>query len=170
MKNKRDILLFYSLFGACIGYFVLHPLVMLISFLMTHSSAELTLNNSSGIAGVVRQSFSLAMLPWSVSFTLLTGVIGFYYGMFKVRRIEREKLIANLQKALADVKTLSGLLPICAWCKKIRSDKGYWENIEAYMKSHLNLDFTHGICSDCAKKEYPELYCTAEDESKKSSA
>ena len=66
--------------------------------------------------------------------------------------------ISRLEEALKNVKTLTGMLPICAWCKKIRDDEGYWQKIEAYFKSHSDLDFTHGICNDCAKKQYPELY------------
>jgi PAS domain S-box-containing protein len=71
---------------------------------------------------------------------------------------EREKLIRELQKALAEVKTLSGLIPICASCKKIRDDKGYWNQIETYIRDHSEADFSHGICPECAKKLYPELY------------
>jgi PAS domain S-box-containing protein len=70
---------------------------------------------------------------------------------------ERERLIASLQKALSEVKKLSGLLPICASCKKIRNDAGYWEQIESYIKQRTNADFSHGICPDCAKKMYQEL-------------
>ena len=98
------------------------------------------------------------MLPWSLSFAFLNGVIGLYYGKIKQENLAKEELILNLQKALAEVKTLSGMLPICAWCNKIRNDEGYWQKIEAYLKSHTDLDFTHRICNDCAKKEYPELY------------
>ncbi len=65
---------------------------------------------------------------------------------------ERRQLISQLQDALAKVKTLSGLLPICAWCKKIRDDQGYWNHVEAYIAQHTNADFTHGICPDCAKQ------------------
>jgi len=68
---------------------------------------------------------------------------------------ERIKLIAELRKALADVKTLSGLLPICSSCKKIRDDKGYWKQIETYIAQHSKASFTHSICPDCAKKLYP---------------
>ena len=64
----------------------------------------------------------------------------------------------NLQDALAEVKTLSGLLPICANCKKIRDDKGYWNQIEAYIRDHSEADFSHSICPECAKKLYPEFY------------
>ena len=65
---------------------------------------------------------------------------------------ERKQLIIQLQEALAKVKTLSGMLPICAWCKKIRDDKGYWNHVEFYIAQHSNADFTHGICPDCAKR------------------
>ena len=65
---------------------------------------------------------------------------------------ERLKLLGELQQALAKVKTLSGLLPICAWCKKVRDDEGYWKQIENYVEAHSNAEFTHGICPDCAEK------------------
>ncbi|MBU1545441.1 MAG: HAMP domain-containing protein [Proteobacteria bacterium] len=70
---------------------------------------------------------------------------------------EREKLIAKLQEALAQVKTLSGFLPICASCKKIRDDSGYWKQIESYLSDHADVTFSHGICPDCAKKLYGDF-------------
>jgi len=70
---------------------------------------------------------------------------------------EREILINDLQEALNQVKTLSGLLPICAHCKKIRDDKGYWNDVETYIHSHSDVDFSHGICPDCLQKYYPEI-------------
>ena len=157
MDRKKKIIFKYSLMGACTGYFFFHPVVMLLSFLMSVRDAPLGMANATAVSTVIMRSFSIDMLPWSLSFTLFNGIIGFYYGILKFKKLEREELIANLQKALADVKTLSGMLPICAWCKKVRNDEGYWQKIEAYMKSHLDLDFTHGICNDCAKKEYPDL-------------
>jgi PAS domain S-box-containing protein len=75
---------------------------------------------------------------------------------------ERKKLISELQFALSEVKTLSGLLPICSICKNIRDDKGYWNKLEAYMHQHANVRFSHGICPDCAKKHYPEIDFTAD--------
>jgi DNA repair exonuclease SbcCD ATPase subunit len=71
---------------------------------------------------------------------------------------EREKLIAELQDAVAKIKTLSGLLPICSSCKKIRDDKGYWKKIESYIRDHSEAEFTHSMCPICAKKFYPELF------------
>lgn len=66
--------------------------------------------------------------------------------------------ITELKATRAKVKVLSGLLPICSNCKKIRDDKGYWNRIEAYIHDHSEAGFTHGICPTCAKKLYPELY------------
>ncbi|MCB2148396.1 MAG: response regulator [Deltaproteobacteria bacterium] len=70
---------------------------------------------------------------------------------------EREKLIKELKNALADVKTLSGLIPICASCKKIRDDKGYWNQIETYIRDNSDAQFTHGICPKCAQKLYGDF-------------
>lgn len=69
---------------------------------------------------------------------------------------EREKLIGQLQEALAQVRTLSGFLPICASCKKIRDDSGYWKQIESYISAHADVTFSHGICPECALKLYGE--------------
>jgi DNA-binding NtrC family response regulator len=76
----------------------------------------------------------------------------------KLAEGEREKLITELQNALATVKSLRGLLPICAACKKIRDDKGYWNQIEEYIRKHSEVEFSHGICPDCAKRLYPEFF------------
>ncbi len=87
------------------------------------------------------------------------AIEGFLTDITKSKRLadEREKLISNLQEALGKIKTLSGFLPICASCKKIRDDKGYWNQIEAYIRDHSDAEFSHGICPDCADKLYPEL-------------
>lgn len=64
----------------------------------------------------------------------------------------------QLQQALDQVKTLSGLLPICANCKKIRDDQGYWQDVAVYIRDHSEADFTHGICPECIQKLYPDYY------------
>lgn len=64
----------------------------------------------------------------------------------------------ELQDALSKVKLLGGLLPICASCKKIRDDKGYWQQIEAYIRDHSEAEFSHGICPECARTLYPEYF------------
>jgi PAS domain S-box-containing protein len=68
---------------------------------------------------------------------------------------ERERLVTELQTALAKVKLLSGFLPICSACKKIRNDEGYWEQVETYIRHHSEAEFSHGICPDCLRKLYP---------------
>jgi PAS domain S-box-containing protein len=71
---------------------------------------------------------------------------------------EREKLIIELQESILKIRMLSGLLPICSSCKKIRNDQGYWEQIEIYIREHSEADFSHGICLECAQRLYPEFY------------
>jgi len=71
---------------------------------------------------------------------------------------ERKKMILQLQDALEKVKTLSGLLPICSFCKRIRDDNGYWNKIETYIEAHSEAEFSHSMCQECASKYYPEIY------------
>ena len=68
------------------------------------------------------------------------------------------KLSEELQEALARVRTLTGLLPICSACKKIRDDHGQWEHVESYIRERSEAQFTHGICPECARRLYPEDY------------
>ena len=70
---------------------------------------------------------------------------------------ERDRLIVELKEALSKVKLLSGLLPICASCKKIRDDQGYWNQVEKYIGEHSDARFSHSICPECVKKLYPDL-------------
>ena len=71
--------------------------------------------------------------------------------------IERKKLLTELQEALANIKTLRGMLPICFRCKKIRNDKGFWDRLETYVQTHSEANFTHGLCPDCFDKEVASL-------------
>lgn len=70
---------------------------------------------------------------------------------------ERERVIRELQNAVAEIKTLRGILPICAGCKKIRDDNGYWQQVEAYVTQNTEARFFHGLCPDCLEKLYPDL-------------
>jgi len=74
----------------------------------------------------------------------------------KEKENENENLIAELKLALANIKTLSGLLPICTHCKKIRDDKGKWNQLETYIYNHSDVNFSHSICPICAKQHYPD--------------
>jgi len=75
----------------------------------------------------------------------------------KRAQIEKDSLIVELKDALNEVNTLSGLLPICASCKKIRDDNGYWNQIESYIRDRSEAEFSHSICPECSKKLYPEI-------------
>lgn len=90
----------------------------------------------------------------------IVGCIGIALNITPRKRMEREReqLIVNLQEAIANIKTLSGLLPICASCKKIRDDRGYWNQIEIYIRERSNATFTHGLCPECTRHHYPDLY------------
>ena len=74
----------------------------------------------------------------------------------KQTEMEREDLIRQLQTALAKIKTLRGLVPICASCKKIRDDKGFWHQVEVYVRDHSAAQFSHSICPECARSLYPD--------------
>jgi len=114
-------------------------------------------------------SMPLPALSNIISYVVVVAVFTFYYEITRAETEEalkkeinarrqaeegKGKLIAKLQKALVEVETLSGLLPICASCKKIRDDQGYWNQIEVFLQQHSNARFSHGICPECEKKLY----------------
>jgi len=74
----------------------------------------------------------------------------------KAAEAERERLIHELQESLAQVKTLSGLLPMCAACRRIRDQQNVWHDLESYVRTHTETQFSHGICPDCRRRLYPE--------------
>jgi hypothetical protein len=98
---------------------------------------------------------SIAFGFWNTMIRLLSFLI-IGYATSKIRLLlakERETTRA-LQDALSQIKTLKGLIPICASCKKIRDDKGYWNQLETFIQEHTEAEFSHGICPDCMKKLY----------------
>jgi GAF domain-containing protein len=74
-----------------------------------------------------------------------------------VTELELRRVSMELQEASAKIKTLHGLLPICSYCKGVRNDQGYWQSVEAYVESHSDAQFTHGICPDCLAEHYPDF-------------
>ena len=90
----------------------------------------------------------------------ITIAMARFKDIMELRRINFELQTRNqeIEAAMAEIKTLSGLLPICSNCKKIRDDQGYWEQVEVYIAKHSNADFSHGLCPDCMKKLYPDSY------------
>lgn len=73
------------------------------------------------------------------------------------RTAELEVRNRELEQALEDVRTLSGIVPICSYCKQIRDDQGYWNHLESYLSRHTDARFSHGVCPECARKEFPDL-------------
>lgn len=88
------------------------------------------------------------------------GIEGIVQDITEIKRAEadRERAIQKLEKALAEIKTLRGILPLCSFCKKIRDDQGYWEQVDVYLNKHSEADISHSICPECYKKNYPDLY------------
>jgi hypothetical protein len=124
-----------------------------------HSVALIPIRANRKIVGLLqlndrkKDCFTLEMIHF---YEGIAASIGFAL-MRKQAEEEREGLIAELQKALSEVKALSGMLPICASCKRIRDDKGYWNHLESYIRDHSEAEFSHGICPDCVEKLYPEF-------------
>ena len=88
------------------------------------------------------------------------GIEGIVQDITEIKRLaaERERIIKKLEKALSEIKTLRGILPICSFCKKIRDDKGYWEQVDVYINKHSEVDFSHSICPECMKEHYLDIY------------
>jgi PAS domain S-box-containing protein len=90
----------------------------------------------------------------------IAGIIESFLDITERKKIEqkRDKLIKKLNKAASEIKTLKGILPLCSYCKKIRDDEGYWEQVDTYIHENTNADISHGICPDCLKQHFPEHY------------
>ena len=132
--------------------------------------------NNDGVWNNKGANFSFVLKPhfyetyWFYSFVLaLIG--GAAFGAYRLRvwqLLKKEKeLNDRIQEALAHIKTLGGLIPICSSCKKIRDDKGYWEILEKYIQTHADVQFSHGICPDCRAKLYPDFKSGTGDKSNK---
>ena len=105
---------------------------------------------------------TITMIPWKKKTAFLITVRN---ASERIRKEEeREKLIHKLEDAMDRIKKLRGLLPICAHCKKVRDDHGYWQQVEVYIRDHSQLQFSHGICPECMKKHYPDYYNKLKDE------
>ena len=75
----------------------------------------------------------------------------------KQMKEEREKLILHLQEAIKEIKALRGILPVCSFCKRVRDDQGFWEQVDVYLQKHSLADISHSICPECAKEHYPDI-------------
>lgn len=111
------------------------------------------------VTGNVLTQMSANFSPAIDSDGSVSGVIGIFEDITERKLVEkdRERLIRELKDALSKIKTLSGLIPICSSCRRVRDDQGYWSQIEAYIRDHSEIDFSHGLCPDCAKDLYDDL-------------
>lgn len=155
MGSNRQLKIIIT--SSLISYACVHPLVMIISHAMPSTSDIARHQLKTDVRAVVLESFSIDMLPWSIGFMILGGLVGYFY--YKNRQIDEAKtrLLNELQAALKEVKILTGILPICCVCKQIRDDKGYWNQLENYISNHSEALFSHGICPDCLEKHYPDF-------------
>jgi PAS domain S-box-containing protein len=106
------------------------------------------------------KTFIVTSRPFLNAQKEIIGIVQSFQDITARKLVEdaNKNLIKKLQNAFDQVNTLSGLLPICAACKNIRDDKGYWKKIESYIRSHSKVEFSHSICPDCAQELYPEFY------------
>jgi len=136
---------------------------LLIATILITIGAELTFTlyvDVYGLSNLIGHFFKIISFYLIYKAIIETGLVRPYDLLFRNLKRNEQNLKEerdNLRKALAEVKKLSGLLPICASCNKIRDDKGYWNQIEAYIRDHSEADFSHSICPECAKKLYPDL-------------
>ena len=96
----------------------------------------------------------------SIQYLGRRAVVSNFMDVTEHKELEEKQgqLIQKLQESLAEVKTLSGLLPVCAWCKNLRDEEGYWESVEEYISQHTGAGFTHGMCPSCQEKVYTERF------------
>jgi hypothetical protein len=117
--------------------------------------------NETG-ASVVFELESHFYQAWWFYGLLIVAVGGIGFGLYRVRvwqlLLREKELKKSVDESFARIKVLNGLIPICANCKKIRDDKGYWDQLEGYIQSHSEAKFSHGVCPECAEKMYGDLY------------
>ena len=145
--------------GYELGFFMFYFIPIAIGALMLRTRYAYLLSVLSAIAWGLSDWY--ASHPYSHLIYYVWNIAGHFISFFIIAYaisrihsllIEERKISKDLQEALNQVKTLSGLLPICAWCKRIRNDEGYWQQIEEYVKTHSDVRFSHGLCKDCAAK------------------
>jgi AmiR/NasT family two-component response regulator len=104
--------------------------------------------SKAGVAAFLTKPPVLAEIDRAITIALAR-----HADLVELRRVNQE-----LQTALGEIKTLRGILPLCSFCKKIRTEEGTWENVDVYIHKHTEADISHGLCPDCLKEHYPEIY------------
>jgi hypothetical protein len=150
--------------GYELGFFVFYFVPIAIAAWKVGSTSSYLISILSSIVWFLSDIYSshpysgVFFAAWNTAIRLLSFLI-IAYTTSKIRFLltEERKVSKDLRDALVQIKTLSGLIPICASCKKIRDDKGYWNQLETYIKEHSEAEFSHGICPDCMKKLYGDF-------------
>ena len=156
-----------------ISAFYLAPIGLVVWFMRSKKSAgiymaiitSVTVTASNLLAGQMIRYYAVEIWNTVVHFAFFAISALLIYEV-RSNLDKREKLINELQQALDQVKTLSGLLPMCSSCKKIRDDQGYWNQVEVYISDHSEAEVSHGLCPDCAQKLYPKVYKKIVDQKK----
>jgi AmiR/NasT family two-component response regulator len=104
--------------------------------------------SKAGVAAFLTKPPVLAEIDRAITIALAR-----HADLVELRRVNQE-----LQTALGEIKTLRGILPLCSFCKKIRTPEGIWENVDVYIHTHTEADISHGLCPDCLREHYPEIY------------
>jgi hypothetical protein len=154
--------------GAETSFRYMAPLVTERSCLKCHAKQGYKVGDIRGGISVTLPSFPKAdyfplIFGYGIA-TVLGSLIIFIAGhMLDNKERKQQELIKDLQDALTEIETLQGIVPICSFCKKIRDDEGFWNQVESYVSKHTKAEFSHGICPECKTKQYPELYGEDED-------
>lgn len=174
------LVLFGTIRAPVMGYYLLlvnlagmmFGLRAMVGMIAVCSASVAALIAAQNAGWLVAPDYSVHFIQWASTTTLFACVGGLTFGAVHLvqgllDRAEREiverraieaaltRKNAELQAALEQVKTLTGLLPLCGWCKKVREDDGYWNEIETYVSARTDATFTHGICPDCRREHFP---------------
>jgi Protein of unknown function (DUF3365) len=145
--------------GSDVSFRYMAPLVTTNSCLQCHAEQGYKEGDIRGGISVILPFFpqsnywSLILFYASVA-VVVSLIILIASHLLEKKDAEQQDLIKNLQRALTEIKTLRGIVPICSFCKKIRDDKGYWSQVEAYVSQHTDAKFSHGVCPECMEKHY----------------
>ncbi|MCK8603838.1 hypothetical protein [Desulfoferrobacter suflitae] len=135
----------------------LKPYSALVNLILSYADATITPDTLRRKLAALKSHSGSEMSRIAGALVRMLDVIEDNFQRIELYNAELTNTVAKLEKSLQEVKTLSGLLPICTHCKKIRDDKGYWNQLEAYIRAHSKAEFSHSICPECAKKYYPDF-------------
>jgi hypothetical protein len=149
--------------GSDVSFRYMAPLITENSCLKCHAKQGYKIGDLRGGISVTLPFFPKAdylSLILGYGFAALLGSLIIYSAghMLDKKEREQQELIKSLQRALLEIKTLQGIVPICSFCKKIRDDKGFWSQVESYVSHHTDAQFSHGVCPDCQEEHYPDLF------------